>query len=33
LQHALTEQAAAPEAEIPAISHSVKPDEPVTPER
>src|SRR5271170_8006147 len=29
LQHALTEQAAAPEAEIPAISHSVKPDEPV----
>jgi uncharacterized protein (TIGR00730 family) len=30
LQHALTEQAAAPEAEIPAISHSVKPDEPVT---
>jgi len=30
LQRALTEQAAAPEAEIPAISHSVKPDEPVT---
>jgi uncharacterized protein (TIGR00730 family) len=29
LQQALTEQAAAPEAEIPAISHSVKPGEPV----
>lgn len=29
LQAALSEQAAAPEAEIPAISHSVKPGEPV----
>jgi uncharacterized protein (TIGR00730 family) len=29
LQEALLDQAAAPEAEIPAISHSVKPDEPV----
>ena len=29
LQSALSEQAAAPEAEIPAISHSVKPGEPV----
>jgi uncharacterized protein (TIGR00730 family) len=29
LQESLSEQAAGPEAEIPAISHSVKPDEPV----
>ena len=29
LQRRLTEQAAAPEGEIPAISHSVKPGEPV----
>jgi hypothetical protein len=29
LQEALTEQAAIPEAEIPAISHSVKPGEPL----
>jgi hypothetical protein len=29
LQEALSEQAAGPEGEIPAISHSVKPDEPV----
>jgi predicted Rossmann-fold nucleotide-binding protein len=29
LQESLSEQAAAPEAEIPAISHSVKPDEPM----
>jgi uncharacterized protein (TIGR00730 family) len=29
LQQALTEQASAPEAGIPAISHSVKPGEPV----
>jgi uncharacterized protein (TIGR00730 family) len=28
LQRALTEQAAAPELEVPAISHSTKPDEP-----
>jgi uncharacterized protein (TIGR00730 family) len=28
LQRALTEQAGAPELEVPAISHSVKPDEP-----
>ena len=28
LQQALTEHAEAPEAEIPAISHSVKPGEP-----
>src|SRR5579863_1318188 len=32
LQEALTEQSAAPEAEIPAISHSVKPDEPTAKE-
>ena len=29
LQRALTEQAAAPELEVPAISHSAKPDEPL----
>src|ERR1700733_2443197 len=29
LQEALTEQAAVPEGEVPAISHSVKPGEPV----
>jgi uncharacterized protein (TIGR00730 family) len=29
LKEALTEQAQIPESEIPAISHSVKPDEPV----
>ncbi len=33
LQEALAEQAAAPEAEIPAISHSVRPDEPATKDR
>src|ERR1700744_6096042 len=33
LQEALSEQAAAPEGEIPAISHSVKPDEPVTKDK
>ena len=30
LQHALTEQAELPELEVPAISHSAKPDEPAT---
>ena len=29
LQQGLSEQAAVSEAEIPAISHSLKPDEPV----
>jgi hypothetical protein len=32
LQTALTEQVAAPEPEVPAISHSVKPDESVSKE-
>ena len=32
LQQALAEQPTVPEGEIPAISHSVKPDEPVTKE-
>ena len=30
LQEALSQQAAVPEGEIPAISHSVKPGEPVS---
>jgi uncharacterized protein (TIGR00730 family) len=32
LQAGLAEQAAAPEGEVPAISHSLKPDEPVSKE-
>ncbi len=32
LQSSLTDQAATPEPEVPAISHSVKPDEPVRKE-
>ncbi len=33
LQQALSEQAAAPESEIPAISSSVKPDESLTKDK
>jgi uncharacterized protein (TIGR00730 family) len=33
LQEALSQQAASPEGEIPAISHSVKPDEPVVKDK
>ena len=33
LQEALSDQAAVPEGEIPAISHSIKPDEPVSKDK
>jgi uncharacterized protein (TIGR00730 family) len=33
LQEALSQQAASPEGEIPAISHSVKPDEPAAKDK